>query len=350
MSIVSFLGLFAASALISAVVTRVSIALALRRNLLDHPNGRSSHTQPVPRVGGIGIALGFLLPFVALGHGAHWWVMAAGMAAMAGVGLLDDFLNLAAARKYLLQLAIVAPLMYSGLVVRELSLPIAGTISLRWLAVPLTLVWLTGFPNFFNFMDGTNGMAGGTGAIYGAFFAAFAYMEGRPELAVAGLLMAGSSVGFLFYNFPQAKTFMGDAGSLFLGLCAAMLVVSGKDPVPLLMLCSVFIYDCTTTILKRLARGENILAAHRSHHYQRLARAGWGHTRVAWLYFALHCVAGMLGMIYLKGAENVRVAALAADVAMLAGLSLLVRAAENAVQNVRPFHRLQWPSFYRSRR
>jgi UDP-N-acetylmuramyl pentapeptide phosphotransferase/UDP-N-acetylglucosamine-1-phosphate transferase len=361
MSIVSFLGLFAASALISAVVTRVSIALAVRRNLLDHPNERSLHTQPVPRVGGIGIVLGFLAPFAILRHGAHWWVLPTGMAAMAGVGLLDDFLNLAASRKYLLQLAIVALLMYSGLVVRELSLPMAGAMALGWLAVPLTLVWLTGFPNFFNFMDGTNGMAGGTGAIYGAFFAAFAYVEGRPELAMAGLLMAGSSMGFLVYNFPRAKTFMGDAGSLFLGLGAAILVLpqqaktggpvsAGEHVLAALMLCSVFIYDCTTTILTRLARGENILAAHRSHYYQRLARAGWGHTRVAWLYFAMHCVAGVLGMIYLKGTENVRVAALAADAAMLAGLSVLVRTAENTAQNVRPFRGLQWPSFHRSRR
>lgn len=332
--IFSLFGLFAASALISAAVTRVSIEQASRRNLLDYPNPRSSHTQPVPRLGGIGIALGFLLPFAAMGRGDHWWVMAVGMAAMAGVGLLDDFRNLAASRKYLLQLLIAALLVFSGLVVREISLPVAGPIALKWLAAPLTLVWLTGFPNFFNFMDGTNGLAGGTGAIYGVFFAAFAYLEGTPQLAAAGLLMAGSSVGFLFYNFPRAKTFMGDTGSLFLGLGAAILVIAGNEPVPLLMLCSVFIYDCTTTIFKRLAHRENIFAAHKSHHYQRLARAGWGHTRVAWVYFAMHCLAGVLGLVYLRGTESLRAAALAADVVMLAGLSVLVRAAEHSTRKI----------------
>lgn len=333
-SLFSFFGLFAASALISAVVTHGSIALAVRRNLLDHPNPRSSHTQPVPRVGGIGIALGFLLPFAAMGRGDNWWVMPAGMAAMAGVGLLDDFRNLAASRKYALQVVIVALLIWSGMLLRELSLPMAGTIVLGWLAVPLTLVWLTGFVNFFNFMDGTNGLAGGTGAIYGAFFAAFAYLEGTPSLAAAGLLMAGSSVGFLFYNFPRAKTFMGDTGSLFLGLGAAILVIAGNEPVPRLMLCSVFIYDCTTTIFKRLARGENIFAAHRSHHYQRLVRVGWRHTQVACLYFGMHCLAGVLGLVYVRGTENVRVVVLAADLAMLAGLSVLVRAVENAARKI----------------
>ena len=325
--------LFVASVVLSAVVVRFAIAHALRRNLLDHPNERSSHTQPVPRVGGIGIALGFLLPFATIAHGDYWWTMAAAIAAMAGVGLLDDFRNLPASRKYVLQLVIVALLMWSGVLVHELWLPFTGAVMLGWLAVPLTLVWLTGFPNFFNFMDGTNGMAGGSAVIFGGFFAAYAFSEGRAEAATLGLLMAGSALGFLFFNFPRARTFMGDAGSLSLGLCAAMLAVRQHDPMgrhaaASLILCSVFIYDCTTTIFKRLARGENIFAAHRSHHYQRLARAGWGHTRAAWLYFAMHCLAGTLGLIYLRGGETAQLAALATVLIMLLGLSVLVRAAD----------------------
>lgn len=330
--IVSNLWVLAASGFISAAVTRVCIAQALRRNLLDHPNERSSHTQPVPRVGGIGIAVGFLLPFAVLVHGARGWAMLAAFAAMAGVGLLDDFRNLAASRKYLLQVAIAGLLIWSGIVVREFSLPLAGTITLGWLAIPLTLVWLTGFTNFFNFMDGTNGMAGGTAAIYGGFFAAFAYQQGQPGLAVVGLLMFGSSVGFLLFNFPHAKTFMGDTGSLLLGLAAAMVVASaGQNVVALLMLCSVYIYDCVTTIFNRLGRGENIFEAHRSHHYQRLARA-WGHTRVAWLYFAMQAGAGLLGLMYVQGGQWVQIAALGMTVLMLLGLSGLVRVAESGAE------------------
>lgn len=330
----------AASGALSAVTTWVCIAQALRRNLLDHPNERSSHTQPVPRVGGIGIAVGFLLPFAVLvhfavvTHGVRGWAMLAALAGMAGVGLLDDFRNLAASRKYLLQVAIAGLLIWSGIVVREFSLPAAGTITLGWLAVPLTLVWLTGFTNFFNFMDGTNGMAGGTAAIYGGFFAAFAYQQRQPELAMVGLLMIGSSVGFLLYNFPRAKTFMGDTGSLLLGLAAAMMVASaGQNVVALLMLCSVYIYDCVTTIFNRLGRGENIFEAHRSHHYQRLARA-WGHTRVAWLYFAIQVAAGSLGLMYLQGGQRRQMAALAVTVVMLLGLSGLVRVAESGAEAI----------------
>lgn len=324
-------GLFVASAAISGVVTRVSIAQALRRNLLDHPNERSSHSQPVPRVGGIGIALGFLLPLLAMVKTEHWGAILLGMTAMAGVGLLDDFRNLAASRKYVLQLAIVALLMGSGMVVREFTVPYAGTIALGWLAVPLTLVWLTGFPNFFNFMDGINGMAGGTGVVYGGFLAASAYLEGRSGLVAAGLLLAGSSLGFLFHNFPRAKTFMGDTGSLFLGLGSAMLVVLlRQNVVAALILCSVFVYDSVTTILRRLAQRENIFQAHRSHHYQRLVRGGWTHAQVTFLYLGMHVAAGVLGLVYLRGSEATQLGAVAADVAMLAGLSVLVKIAEIA--------------------
>jgi UDP-N-acetylmuramyl pentapeptide phosphotransferase/UDP-N-acetylglucosamine-1-phosphate transferase len=197
-----------------------------------------------------------------------------------------------------------------------------GTIHLGWAAVPLTLLWLTGFPNYFNFMDGINGMAGGTGAVYGGFLAAIAAMEGKPELAILGLLLAGSALGFLFHNFPTARTFMGDTGSLFLGLGVAMLAVMIKgDPMVPLILCSVFLYDCTTTIARRLKRGENIFRAHRSHHYQRLVQSGWSHARVSGLYFAMHFVAGGLAVAYLRGGDAVRWGVLGAVALMLAGLT-----------------------------
>lgn len=333
MTSVSF---FLLSAVISAVATRVAIAHALRRDLLDRPNERSSHSQPVPRVGGIGIALGFLLPFLAVCQmpglrPENGYAILLGLAGMAAIGLWDDLRGLVPLRKYALQLVIVALLIGSGLVVREFTVPFLGTIALGWLAVPLSLLWLTGFPNFFNFMDGINGLAGGTGVIYGGFFAAFAYLQGRSDLVMVGLLLSGSSLGFLFYNFPRAHTFMGDTGSLFLGMGSAMLVVllsrapaSGSAVVALLILCSVFIYDCVTTIIRRLAYGENIFQAHRSHHYQRLVRSGWKHTSVAVLYFGMHVAAGALGLAYLRASDIVRWGILAAILLLFAGLSMLV--------------------------
>ena len=146
---------FILSAAISALATGVCIRYALRRNLLDHPNERSSHSQPVPRVGGVGIVLGFFVPLVA-GWGMHavklenGYGIMLGLAGMAAIGLWDDLRSLAPPAKYALQLAIAAGLIAQGMVVREVPLPGVGGIQLGWLAAPLTLVWLTGFPNFFN--------------------------------------------------------------------------------------------------------------------------------------------------------------------------------------------------------
>jgi UDP-N-acetylmuramyl pentapeptide phosphotransferase/UDP-N-acetylglucosamine-1-phosphate transferase len=322
--------LFILSVVISALAVEVLTRYAVRKNLLDHPNERSSHSQPVPRVGGVGIVLGFLMPFVIGGWGVHLlpqarYAVLLSMAGMACVGLWDDLLSLAPAAKYAMQLAIAGGLVWWGLVARDFTRPHVGTIHLGWPAVALTLLWLTGFPNYFNFMDGINGMAGGTGVIYGGFLAAIAVMEGRPELAILGLLLAGSSLGFLFHNFPTARTFMGDTGSMFLGLGVAMLAVliHGDTMVPLI-LCSVFLYDCTATIARRLTRGENIFRAHRSHHYQRLVQSGWSHARVSILYFAMHCVAGGLALVYLRCGDVARWGVLGAVALMLAGLRGLV--------------------------
>jgi UDP-N-acetylmuramyl pentapeptide phosphotransferase/UDP-N-acetylglucosamine-1-phosphate transferase len=323
-------GLSFASATLSWLVTLICIRFALRRNLLDHPNERSSHSQAVPRVGGIGIFAGFAVPFLASSFLSatpqdHWWVVLLSGTGMASVGLLDDFRNLSASRKYLLQLGIVAGILWTGSLIAGVTLPFVGPVALRWLAVPLSLLWLTGFPNFFNFMDGTNGMAGGAALIYGIFFSAYAYLLGNPEVGLIGLLVASSSLGFLFHNFPRARTFMGDAGSLFLGITFALL--AALIPVSFiasLLLCSVFIYDCVTTLVRRLARGENIFQAHRSHHYQRLAASGWGHTRVAILYYAMHIVAGILGLFYLFASDDARILIILTDLIMLGGLSLMV--------------------------
>jgi UDP-GlcNAc:undecaprenyl-phosphate/decaprenyl-phosphate GlcNAc-1-phosphate transferase len=322
-------GLVISSAAISAAITRFCIAYALRRNLLDHPNARSSHEHPVPRVGGVGIFVGFALPFMALAHRDHWLVILLAGSGFAAVGLLDDFRNLAASRKYVLQLVIVAGVLASGVMLRAVTIPVLGMLRLGWLAVPFSLVWLTGFPNFFNFMDGTNGMAGGTGVIYGAFLAAYAYMQGRPELGVVGLLIAGTSLGFLIHNFPRARTFMGDAGSLFLGVTTALLVVLlFGSLVSSLILCSVFIYDCVTTIFRRLRRRENIFRAHRSHHYQRLVSSGWSHPKVAALYFAMHVLAGILGLVYLRSSVGAQIIIILLDLTMLLFLSRLVKVVE----------------------
>jgi len=169
---------------------------------------------------------------------------------------------------------------------------IAGALSI--IALIFLITWST---NLFNFMDGADGLAGGMALFgFGAYAIAASEMLAFPTAAtpIANLsaIIAGAALGFLFFNFSPAKVFMGDAGSISLGFLAAVLGVHGVSLslwpwwFPLLVF-SPFIVDATTTLIKRLARGERIWVAHRQHYYHQLILSGWNHRRVALSYYGI---------------------------------------------------------------
>lgn len=301
------------------LVTRLSIVLSHRRGVLDIPNPRSSHSQPVPRLGGVGILAATLISIAALATArATGWsdgspftrdtavILLAGLG-MAATGVYDDFRGLRPSLKFLMQLLIAGWIVGAGIRIESVSFLIWGPIALGFLAIPLTMLWLTGFANIFNFMDGINGISGVTAATYFAFFGVLAWEQGDPELVAAAVILMGSCLGFIPNNFPVARTFMGDTGSLFLGITLACFVARlaqlASDPatgVALLLICSVYLWDGTFTLLRRLRRGENIFQAHRTHLYQRLVQLGQSHARITVLYFALHVLMGCLSLAFLK--------------------------------------------------
>jgi UDP-N-acetylmuramyl pentapeptide phosphotransferase/UDP-N-acetylglucosamine-1-phosphate transferase len=317
--------LFILSAFVAYIVTRLTIRLSARRGVLDFPNERSSHSQPVPRLGGIGIlaALVLSLAVYALMSATGWagkaaftrdvsLMLVAGMG-MALTGLYDDFHRMAPATKFLMQLALAGIVVALGTRLESVTVLDWGPFSLGALAIPVTILWLTGFANIFNFMDGINGLAAVTAAVYSGIFAVFGAWQGRPDLAVASLVVVGGCLGFLPYNVPKARTFMGDTGSLLLGIVLALLVVqlAQHSPNPasligLLLVCALYLWDSGYTLLRRLWRGENIFRAHRSHLYQRLARLGLSHVRITLLYLGLHLLMGSLGLAYVSFAGIMR--------------------------------------------
>lgn len=326
------------AALTAYGLTAVSIRVSHRRGLLDGPNARSSHSELVPSVGGLGVLGGFffglalvlLLPAMGLvpqviGLREALLIVLVGGGA-AATGLYDDLRGLPASVKFSFLLALSIAVLVAGIRLDSVSVPFVAPVALGVLSVPLTLLWLTGFANIYNFMDGIDGMAGGTGVAYGIFLFLFASMQGQGTVAWMALLLAASSLGFLLHNFPRARAFMGDVGSLFLGMMFAVLVLwlaqdSQRPPtlVALLLVCSVFLYDSGFTLLRRLWRRENIFQAHRTHIYQRLVQAGWSHARVSTLYWVLHAVLGGLALAYLAVSDSGRLAVLGA-----AGLVLLM--------------------------
>ena len=309
-------------AVASAVAVRLLRRWAVKHALLDVPNERSSHRLPVPRLGGAAFVPVFGL---SLGLWAVWAdrlgflgvALAAGMALLYGISLLDDFLSLPTGIRFAVQglaagmlLMAVFPSLGDRLNLLDtwFGLGPAG----RAPSVPFTLVlsmlglgvWLVGAVNVYNFMDGIDGIAGLQAVVAGLAWAAWGHWLGAPFVSALGLLSAAAAVGFLSLNWPPARIFMGDAGSTVLGFlfAAAPLLAAWESPVAfdhLLIAAALalwpFLMDGTFTIFRRLKRGENILQAHRSHLYQRLVIAGRTHRQVTLVYGALAAAGVGLG-------------------------------------------------------
>ena len=252
------------------------------RIAIDTPNQRSLHTHDVPRVGGlvvIGVAA-IALPFVASGV----QVLSATVVALMLLFAVDDRRGLPVSARLIAQLMAAAVAAYT-------LLPATS-----WWIVLLGIVGVVWSMNLYNFMDGADGLAGGMTVLGFSALAIMAASVGALELGAACVCIAGAAAGFLLHNFPPAKVFLGDAGSVPLGFLAATLAVAGWQqqvwPIwfPLLVF-SPFIVDATVTLLRRSVAGKRLWTAHREHMYQRMVRE-WGHSRTAVVWYGLMALAG----------------------------------------------------------
>lgn len=283
MTVVFFI---AALALLSWTLTAVLRRYALARSLMDIPNARSSHSLPTPRGGGVAIVITFLVGLCAAffaGFGIHselfYTLFGAGLS-IALLGFLDDHGHIAARWRLLGHFAAAAWALYwlGGMP------PLVGfgvVVNLGWIGHALAALYLVWLLNLYNFMDGIDGIASveaicvclGGAVLYAVVNTGFLISAGELPL----LMLAAGVVGFLMWNFPPAKIFMGDAGSGFLGIVLGIfsLQAGWVDPALFwawLILLGVFIVDATLTLLRRLLRREKVYEAHRSHAYQFAAR------------------------------------------------------------------------------
>ena len=301
----------AATAALGAAVSWGVVALvrdaAVRRGLLDVPNARSSHATATPRLGGLGIIAATLVALavgpvlLGLEGGASLKLVALGMV-VAAVSLIDDLRGLPALARLVVHLAAgAAAVAMLGPLDIAAAIGLADPPSALALNRGLTVLWIAGFMNAFNFMDGIDGIAAGQGAVAGAAIAVLGWLLEVPPAMLLGLALAAACLGFLPHNWSPATIFMGDVGSAFVGflLATAPLVPPAHQDAPIgvlpfALIVWPFLFDTTLTFIRRAARGENVLAAHRSHLYQRLTQAGWSHARVAALYTALAAVTAVL--------------------------------------------------------
>lgn len=271
---------WAAVAVLPGLVAWLAIA-ALRRSrwgarLADEPNERSLHAAARPRVGGLGVMLGMLVVAGWSVHGALAVVLTAS-AGLALVSALDDVRSLPVHVRLLAHLAAAVAAVYA------LDAGTAIGAPWEWVLLVVAIVWMT---NLFNFMDGSDGLAGGMAVIGFCAYGIAALSGHATAIAVVAFAAASASAGFLLHNFPPARVFMGDAGSIPLGFLAGALGVAGGisgawPPWFPLLVFSPFIVDATLVVLRRLRRREPIWRAHRGHFYQRLILAGWSHRRLA---------------------------------------------------------------------
>lgn len=274
----------------SAALTQAVRALAFRVHLIDTPNERSSHALPTPRGGGLAIAAASVTALIALtvlGEiGADLTIaLALGGTAIAVVGLLDDRAPLAASIRLSVHFgaAIAAVLYFGGL--PELSFG-SRQVSLGWLGTPLAVIAIVWSINLFNFMDGIDGIAVSEASfIFTAGAACSAPLLSSDAVPYSALVMGAASLGFLRWNWPPARIFMGDVGSGFLGFTIAVLALAamrenGAALYVWITLGAVFFVDATITLARRFLRRERVHEAHRSHAYQCLARRWGGHRPV----------------------------------------------------------------------
>jgi UDP-GlcNAc:undecaprenyl-phosphate GlcNAc-1-phosphate transferase len=296
--------------LLSAGTVRMMIAA----RVMDTPAARKSHDRPTPKGGGVGIVVTFLVGIAVLYHFAEFARLAnpyflgviEASVAIAVVAFLDDLFDWPFIVKLGAQVLAALVAVSSGLYVTDFRIPYHGPLPLAWIGIVATLVWLLFTTNAMNFIDGLNGLASGVALIACLFIVFIAEQHGGWfAYAAAGLLAAGLA-GFLPFNFPKARIFMGDVGSQFCGFMLAVLAVAASrfDGVELSfllmpMLLSGVLFDVAFTLVRRGLQGESLTQPHRGHLYQMAQRSGVSPVTVTLVHWGFAIFGGACCLLFI---------------------------------------------------
>jgi UDP-GlcNAc:undecaprenyl-phosphate GlcNAc-1-phosphate transferase len=300
----------AALALLSATTVRLMIAV----RVVDRPDPRKVHTLDTPKGGGVGVVVAFLVGIAVLYQFAEFARLAdpyfvgviEASVAIAAVAFLDDLFDWKFTVKLGAQILAALVAVGSGIYLLDYRLPYVGPLYVGWLGAPVTIVWLLFATNAMNFIDGLNGLAGGVALIAACFLAGIAAAHDGWFAYFAALLLVAGLAGFLPFNFPHARIFMGDVGSQFCGFILAILAVvaSRFENVELSflivpMLLSGVLFDVTFTLIRRAIAGERLTEPHRGHLYQVAQRSGVLATAVTLVHWGFTVLGGLCALAFL---------------------------------------------------
>jgi UDP-N-acetylmuramyl pentapeptide phosphotransferase/UDP-N-acetylglucosamine-1-phosphate transferase len=293
----------ATAAAIGVLALTPLVARALKqKGIVDVPNARSSHSLPTVR--GAGLATGFVLTLtLAMGRDRATISLAVVALLATILGGVEDLRGTAVALRLVAQMIIGAAF---------LAVVLTVGVSVPWEAVGAAMLFIVGYTNAFNFMDGINGISAVSASVAGLAFAAMAALTHNPDLLLSGAVIFASAVCFLPFNFPRARVFLGDSGSYSFGAVIACTAVTGwhagirADAI--LAPFAVYVADSGTVVLWRLVRGEPIAAPHRKHAYQRLVRLGTSHAQATGVVFVSSAATAALGLAVVSAGAAARVA------------------------------------------
>ncbi|MFH1645375.1 MAG: MraY family glycosyltransferase [Candidatus Omnitrophota bacterium] len=290
----TYLLIFITAVLTAFLLTPIIRSVALRFYIIDQKNRRKVHKKIITKLGGISIYLAFLLSMVLAFFMEHVLLSSAvysfGIIFICGsviflLGIYDDIKGADAKVKFVTQIIVALLLIKSGFLLKELRTPF-GIYDLGGFSVPVTLLWIVGITNAVNLIDGLDGLAVGIVSIIAFFFFLISLSLGDGFSSFAFVALFGAGLGFLRYNFYPAKIFMGDTGSMFIGLIAAVLTLrivlnpgfSAGIVVPIIAF-GLPIADTSLAVFRRLGRGQHVFTADDSHIHHWLLKKGFSHRR-----------------------------------------------------------------------
>ena len=315
--------LLAVSVVLPFIINLVFIPMLLRlahwKGWYDEVDHRKIHKGNIPRLGGIGIFISFVIGLVlfyllryfffsefALPKFFSLWPFLAGMLIINGLGLIDDFRSIKAWIKVLVQLAAAAVVVVFGNRIGIIDIPTFGiSLKLGPFSYVLSILWIMGLSNAVNLLDGLDGLAGGTVAIIALFISAISVLHQNYIAAAAGIILFGSLAGFLVFNLPPAKIFMGDSGSLFIGFFIAILPFIGKQ-IPsrttsifllTLTMSAVPILDTLAAIVRRLRRRKPVLSPDKAHLHHKLLDLGYKEPAILGIIYPFTLFLGVICML-----------------------------------------------------